>query len=103
MKEYDPKKQSTIMLYLDMNNLYVGAMSEYLPYKELNCLKNVDEFDVMSIDEKRLTGYLTWIECLTWIIQWLSISSRKTWCFNLICCQIVVKKFLINMRLKLVM
>ena len=59
MKEYDPKKQSTIMLYLDMNNLYVGAMSEYLPYKELNCLKNVDEFDVMSIDEKRLTGYLT--------------------------------------------
>ena len=59
MKEYDPKKQSTIMLYLDMNNLYVWAMSEYLPYKELNCLKNVDEFDVMSIDEKRLTGYLT--------------------------------------------
>ena len=59
MKEYDPKKQSTIMLYLDMNNSYVWAMSEYLPYKELNCLKNVDEFDVMSIDEKRLTGYLT--------------------------------------------
>ena len=59
MKEYDPKKQSTFMLYLDMNNSYVWAMSEYLPYKELNCLKNVDEFDVMSIDEKRLTGYLT--------------------------------------------
>ena len=59
MNDYDPKKPSTFISYLDMNNLYVWAMSEYLPYKELNCLKNVDEFDVMSIDEKRLTGYLT--------------------------------------------
>ena len=32
-------------------------MSECLPYKEFNCLKNIDEFDVMSIDEKSLIGY----------------------------------------------
>ena len=32
-------------------------MSEYLPYREFNWLKNVDEFNVMSIDEKSDTGY----------------------------------------------
>ena len=42
---------------LDMNNLYGWAMSEYLPYEEFAWLKNVDEFDVMSISEKSLIGY----------------------------------------------
>ena len=32
-------------------------MSEYLPYEGFEWLKNVDEFDVMSINEKCLTGY----------------------------------------------
>ena len=36
-----------------MNNLYDWAMSEYLPYEEFKWLKNVDEFDVMSISEKK--------------------------------------------------
>ena len=45
-----------------MNNLYGCAMSEYLPYEGFEWLKNVDEFDVMSISEcnsieKRLTWY----------------------------------------------
>ena len=31
MNDYDPKKQSTFISYLDMNNLYGWAMSEYLP------------------------------------------------------------------------
>ena len=30
--DYDPKKPKVYIKYLDMNNLYVGAMSEYLPY-----------------------------------------------------------------------
>ena len=33
MNDYDPKKPSTFISYLDMNNLYGWAMSEYLPYK----------------------------------------------------------------------
>ena len=41
-----------------MNNLYGWVMSEYLPEKEFNWLKNNNEFDVLPIDEKRLTGYL---------------------------------------------
>ena len=32
-------------------------MSEYLPYEGFKWLKNDDEFDVMSIDEKSLIGY----------------------------------------------
>ena len=51
MNDYDPKKPSTFISYLDMNNLYGCAMSEYLPYEGFDWLKNVDEFDVMSISE----------------------------------------------------
>ena len=41
-----------------MNNLYGWAMSEYLSYEGFKWLKNVDEFDVMSINEKGPIGYL---------------------------------------------
>ena len=40
-----------------MNNFYGWAMSEYVPYGGFKWLKNVDEFDVMSISEKSLIGY----------------------------------------------
>ena len=33
-------------------------MSKYLPYEGLKWLKNVDKFDVVSINEKRPIGYL---------------------------------------------
>ena len=32
MNDYDPKKPSTFRTYLDMNNLYSWAMSEYISY-----------------------------------------------------------------------
>ena len=57
MNHHDPKKSSTFISYLDMNNLYSWAMSEYLPYGGFKWLKSVDEFDVMSINEKSPTGY----------------------------------------------
>ena len=53
MNDYDPKKQSTFTSYLDMNNLYCWAVIEYLPYESFKWLKNVDKFDVMSINEKK--------------------------------------------------
>ena len=52
MNDYDPKKPSTFITYHDMNNLYGWAMSEYLSYCGFELLKNLDEFDVMSISEK---------------------------------------------------
>ena len=63
MKDYDPKKPSKFITYLDMNNLYGWAMSGYLPYGGFKWLKNVDNFDVNSISESNSienssTGYI---------------------------------------------
>ena len=52
MNDYDPEKLSTFITYLDKNNLYGWTMSKYLPYGEFNWLKNVNELDVNSINEK---------------------------------------------------
>ena len=55
--DYDPKKPSTFISYLDMNNLYGWTMSEYLPYGRFKWLKNIDKFDIMSINNKSPIGY----------------------------------------------
>ena len=52
MNDYDLKKQSTFISYLDMNNFYGWAMNEYLLYERLKWFKNVVESDVISINEK---------------------------------------------------
>ena len=57
MNDYNPEEPSTFITYLDKNNLYGWAMSEYLPYGEFKWLKNVDGFDVNSVNEKSDTGY----------------------------------------------
>ena len=62
IKDYDPKKPSTFISYLDMNYLYGWAMSEYLPYEGFKWIENVDKFDVMSINKKSLIGYLLEVE-----------------------------------------
>ena len=56
MKDYDPKKPSIYIPYLDMNNLHDYGMRDYLPYESFKWLKSVDKFDVNSISEKRPTG-----------------------------------------------
>ena len=56
--DYDPKKLTTFISYLDMNNLYGWAMSEYLSYEGFKWLKNIDGFDVMLINETSLIVYL---------------------------------------------
>ena len=58
MSDYDSNKLSTFSTYLDKNNLYRWAMSEYLPYAEFKWLKNVGELDVMSINDKSAIGYI---------------------------------------------
>ena len=62
INDYDPKKQSTFISYLDMNYLYGWVKSEYLPYERFKQLKNVDEFDVMSVNEKNPVGYFLEVE-----------------------------------------
>ena len=58
MCDYDSNKQSTFTNYLDKNNLYGWAMSEYLPYREFEWSKNVDELDTMSINKKTDVRYI---------------------------------------------
>ena len=58
INDYDPKKQSPFIPYLDMNNLYGWVMSEYLPYEGLKRLKIYDNFYVISVNEKSSIGYL---------------------------------------------
>ena len=50
------KNHKTFILYLDMNNLYGLAMSEYLPFEQFKWLKNVNEFNVISVNEKSAIG-----------------------------------------------
>ena len=58
MSDYDSNKQSTFITYLDKNNLYGWAMSEYLHYSEFEWLKSVDKLDVMSINKKSDVGHI---------------------------------------------
>ena len=57
MNDYEPSKPSTFITYLDKNNLHGWAMSEYLPYKKFEWVKNVDELDIISINKKIDVGY----------------------------------------------
>ena len=45
MKNFYPTQLSKFITYLDMNNLYDWAKSDYLPYSGFNWLKNADNFD----------------------------------------------------------
>ena len=45
-----------------MNNLYGWEMSEYLPYEEFKWLKDIDEFDVMSVNKTSPIRYLLEID-----------------------------------------
>ena len=58
MKDYNPKKPSKFITYLDMNNLYGWEMSEYLPYEWFKWLKNVDGLDAMSISKESKIGFI---------------------------------------------
>ena len=41
MSDYDLNKPSSFITYLDKNNLYGWAMSEYLPYGKFEWLKKL--------------------------------------------------------------
>ena len=41
-----------------MNNLYVWRLNDYLPYGKFKCLKKDDGFDINSVNEKSLIGYI---------------------------------------------
>ena len=70
-------------------------MSECLPYERFKWLKNINEFDVMSIKEKSPIVYFLEVDLeYSDKLHWL----QKNLLFQVIRCQNVVKKLLINMR-----
>ena len=60
MKSYDDSKPNKHIMYLDTNNLYGWAMSQYLPYSEFKWLneKEIDKFDITLIAQNSLDGYI---------------------------------------------
>ena len=60
MKCYDSSKESKCITYLDANNLYSWAMSEYLPYSKFKWLnkKEISRFCLNSITENSFVGYI---------------------------------------------
>ena len=64
MTDYDTSEESKFIIYLDANNLYGWAMSQYLPYDEFKWLnkKEIDKFDLNSIEENSLNGYISEVD-----------------------------------------
>ena len=45
-----------------MNNLYGWAMNEYLLYRRFEWLENIDNFDIMSFNDKSPIGYFSEVD-----------------------------------------
>ena len=58
--DYDKTKPEKYIIYLDMNNLYGCAMSQYLPYANFKWIKNIDKIKqkLMNIRSSSSTGYV---------------------------------------------
>ena len=59
-KRYSEASKNEHILYLDMNNLYGHAMSQYLPYAKFEWVKNIDKIEqkLMNIKGNSSTGYI---------------------------------------------
>ena len=57
--DYDRTKPEKCITYLNMNNLYGGAMSEYLPYGGFKCVKTTNEIinKILNKSDNSLHGY----------------------------------------------
>ena len=60
MKSYDTSEENQFILYLDANNLYGWAMSQYLPYSRYKWLgkKEISYFCLNFISENSSVGYI---------------------------------------------
>ena len=58
--DYGSEKTKTYITYLDMNNLYGDAVTQYLPYANFKWVNNINEMEqkLMKIKSNRSTGYI---------------------------------------------
>ena len=64
MKEYDEKAPSKYIMYLDANNLYGWAMSQYLPTDGFRWMtdKQIDNIDLAKYNENSDKGLILEID-----------------------------------------
>ncbi|KYN08011.1 hypothetical protein ALC62_01000 [Cyphomyrmex costatus] len=58
MPSYDPSKQSSYLMYYDVNNLYGWAICQPLPYADFRWVDDVQNFDFSTIALYSPTGYI---------------------------------------------
>ena len=58
--DYDKEKPKNYIVYLDINNLFGHAISQYLPYTDFKWVKNIDKIKqkLMNIKSNTSTGYI---------------------------------------------
>ncbi len=56
MEDFNPKKPEDYILYLDANNLYGWAMSQYLPYSNLEYSNDTKLEDILKTSDESDTG-----------------------------------------------
>jgi hypothetical protein len=62
MKEcYDVSKDSTYLMYFDVNNLYGAAMSQCLPYGNFEFMEKFNVEEILNTADDSCTGYI--LEC----------------------------------------
>ena len=79
--DYDVTKLSHYLIYLDVNNLYGYAMSQYIPHNNFEWVENVEEFNVLSIPEDSLVGYILEVD-LDYPITIHNIHNDLPFCFE---------------------
>ena len=59
-KRYSKASKNKHILYLDINNLYGHAMSQYLSYADFKWVKNIDKIKqkLMNTKSNSSTGYI---------------------------------------------
>ncbi|XP_037806202.1 uncharacterized protein LOC119600179 [Lucilia sericata] len=58
VSDYDSSKESNYLIYLDVNNLYGYAMSQYLPFKNFEWVENIENFNLNDIKDDSPIGYI---------------------------------------------
>ncbi|KAK4884494.1 hypothetical protein RN001_000765 [Aquatica leii] len=71
---FDLTKDSTYLMYFDVNNLYGAAMSQYLPYGNFKFIENFDVQEILNTPNDFMFGYI--VECdLDYPIQLHNLHS----------------------------
>jgi len=62
LQDFDPKKPSNYILYLDANNLYGWAMSQLLPDKNLKFVENISLDDILATPDDNRIGFFVEVD-----------------------------------------